>query len=148
MAWFGKRDPQILEGIERDIDQFPAHVQDGYSLKTVATPGGFRGRGINVVVDLIAPAVSARFSKEDLADLCHGRSAVIDAHEAEPPMFLATPESGGTPSAAAFDALQNLAPGSAALLKPKGEGMETLLVLDADKLAEIERWLETIPATK
>ncbi len=148
MAWFGKRDPQILEGIERDINQFPAHVQNGYSLKTVAKPGWFKGRGIDVVVDLIAPAVSARFPKEDLANLCRGRSAVIDALDAEPPLFLAAQESRVAPSAAAFDAMKNLAPGSAALLKPKGEGMETLLVINADELIEIERWLETIPATK
>ncbi len=147
MAWFGKRDPQILEGIERDINQYPTYVQGSYSLKTAATPSGFKGRGINVVVDLMAPAVSARFSKEDLADLCHGHSRVIDAHNAESTLFLAASGAGSSDSDG-FHALRDVAQGSVALLKGTETGMEVLLVLDANALAAIGQWLELVPAAK
>ena len=147
MALFGKRDPQVTEGIERDINQFPAYVQDGYTLKTATERSGFKGRGLNVAVDLSTPAVTARFSADTLADLCHGRVQIIDADNTELPLFLAASGAGSSDSDG-FDALRDVAQGSAALLKGTETGMEVLLVLDANALAAIGQWLELVPAAK
>ena len=147
MAWFGKRDPHDVDAVERAINQVGAYVQAGYTLQPVAGRGGLRGRTVTAEVDFSTPTVSAKFLASDFAALCHGRSPVIEPVGDAPPMFFATPESGH-PGSLAFDALQGVNAGSAALLKPTGDSMEALLVLDPDELAAIGRWVETIPGTK
>lgn len=147
MGLFGKRDSQDVAAIEQTINELAPYTQPGYTLTAVAGRGGMTGRKVTLELDFTTPAASARFLRSDFESLCHGSAQVIEPVGDAPPMFFATPESG-TPGSLAFDALVGVPQGAVALLKPDGEAMKALLVLSADELAAIGRWLEALPSVK
>lgn len=145
MGWFGKRDAKDPSAVEHEIEQLDAYVQGGYTITPVALLGGLRGKAVIAGVDFSTPQTTARFLAADFRDLCHGRSVNIETVAGTSTLFFATPQAGN-PGSLAHEPLSKVAPGSAALLSPTADGMESLLVLDSDELAAIGRWFETFPA--